>query len=199
MGEKEGFICPVSHLMDAPHKTTTIRDHSSSFLPLLTLPLHHILFPHPSSLPHFLCIIFFSLYIGNVGTDSLWCHRQFHAGTCRVCSGLIVRKAGCIRKHVLWPFPTRWCRMTTWSKALLFTITYTLPTPKCPMWSHRVHFSSLFELLLLQLPAMLAVALCVWAGEKHSQCGRGLMWTNLPVCLCCPVLSKRLPSFLHFY
>lgn len=43
----------MSLLMDAPHKTSTIRDHSSSCLPLLTITIHHILFTNsrPYSFP----------------------------------------------------------------------------------------------------------------------------------------------------
>lgn len=47
-GKRDLFV-RVSLLMDASHKTSTIRDHSSSFLPLLTPPLHHILFPKPNT------------------------------------------------------------------------------------------------------------------------------------------------------
>lgn len=60
-GKKRLLFVRVSLLMDASHKTSTIRDHSSSFLPLLTPPsLHHILFPEPHTYsppphPRFLC------------------------------------------------------------------------------------------------------------------------------------------------
>lgn len=49
-GEERLLFVRVSLLMDASHKTSTIRDHSSSFLPLLTPPLC-IIFYSPSLTP----------------------------------------------------------------------------------------------------------------------------------------------------
>lgn len=48
-GDKSVLFVRVSVLMDVPHKTSTIRNHSSSFLPLLVFRLHQIFFPQPNA------------------------------------------------------------------------------------------------------------------------------------------------------
>lgn len=99
-GEKKRgllFVC-VSLLIDASHKTSTIRDHSSSFLPLLTSapPPPNSFFIHPqpcsnSFLPSSSSSFVFSArWRHHTGFHAAACHFSFDPGARRGGSSSLI-------------------------------------------------------------------------------------------------------------